>query len=109
MSNESLASLNQMLDDANNLHPNIKLVRQIGKSIPFLDVLIENKNGTLSTSVYHKSAAEPYIVPFSSDHPRHIFQNIVETELLRALRYSSIWSTFNYERRSIQLMLLYNG
>jgi len=108
-SNESLASLNQMLDKANDLHPSIKLVRQIGTSLPFLDVLIENKNGTLATSVYHKTAAEPSLIPFQSDHPRHIFQNIIETELLRALRYSSTLATFNDERRSIQLMLLYNG
>ena len=53
-----------MLDEANNLHPNIKLVRQIGTSVSFLDVYIENKNGILATSVFHKEAAEPYIVPF---------------------------------------------
>ena len=98
-----------MLDEANHRHPNIKLIREIGKKVPFLDVQIENQNGTLKTSVFHKTAAEPYLVPYSSDHPRHIFGNIIETGLLRALRYSSTWSTFNQERRSIQLMLLCNG
>lgn len=98
-----------MLNEANSRHPNIKLVRQIGQSVPFLDVLVENNNGRLATSVYHKSAAEPYLVPFRSDHPRHIFANIVNTAFIRALRYSSTWATFNDERRSIQLMLLYNG
>ena len=108
-SNESLISLNQMLDETNSRHPNIKLVRQIGTSVPFLDVLVENQNGTLATSVYHKAAAEPYIVPFTSDHPRHIFANVIETQLLRALRYSSSLVAFNNERRSIHLLLLYNG
>ena len=108
-SNESLISLNQMLDEANSRHPNIKLVRQIGTSVPFLDVLVENQNGILATSVYHKTAAEPYIVPFTSDHPRHIFANIIETQLLRAIRYSSTLFAFNHERRSITLLLLYNG
>jgi hypothetical protein len=108
-SNESLAELNQMLDEANERHPNIKLTRQIGTSLPFLDLQLENQNGQLATSVYHKTAAEPYLVPFSSDHPRHIFTNIIETALLRAFRYSSTWPTFDCERRSIQLMLLYNG
>ena len=98
-----------MLDEANQFHPNIKLVRQIGTSTSFLDVYIENQNGTLATSVFHKEAAEPYIVPFKSDHPRHIFKNIVDTALMRAIRYSSTLSTFNEERRSIKLMLLYNG
>jgi len=107
-SNESLETINQMLDEANQFHPNIKLVRQIGTSASFLDVYIENKNGTLATSVYHKEAAEPYIVPFKSDHPRHIFKNIIDGALTRAVRYSSTLSAFNEERRSIILMFLYN-
>jgi hypothetical protein len=98
-----------MLDEANNSHANIKLVRQISTSTSFLDVYIENKNGVLAASVYHKQAAEPYIVPFKSDHPRHVFANIIDNALMRAIRYSSTLSAFNQERRSIKLMLLYNG
>jgi hypothetical protein len=70
-----------MLDEANSFHPNIKLVRQIGTSVSFLDVFIENNNGILATSVYRKDSAEPYIVPFRSDHPRHIFDNIINGTL----------------------------
>jgi hypothetical protein len=108
-SNESLDAINPMLDEANSLHPNIKLVRQLGTSVSFLDVFIENNNGVLATSVYHKEAAEPYILPFKSDHPRHVFANIIDTALMRTIRYSSTLSAFNEERRSIKLMLLYNG
>ena len=39
-SNESLETTHQMLDEANQFHPNIKLIRQIGKSISFRDVFI---------------------------------------------------------------------
>ena len=98
-----------MLDEANNWHRNIKLVRQIGTSVAFLDVLFENKNGILCTSVYHKAAAEPYTVPFKSDHPRHTFTNIIDNALTRAIRYSSTLAAFDDERRLIKLMLLYNG
>jgi hypothetical protein len=108
-SNQSVDAINQMLDEANQFHPNIKLVPQLGTSVSFLDVFIENKNGILATSVYHKEAAEPYIVPFKSDHPRHVFINIIDNALLRAIRYSSTLAKFNEERRSIKLMLLYNG
>jgi hypothetical protein len=108
-SNESLETVNEMLDKANHIHPNIKLTRVVASSLPFLDVFIENNNGTIQTSAYHKVAAEPYVLPFKSDHPRHIFKNVIETALLRALRYSSTFETFNKERRSIELMLLYNG
>jgi len=68
-----LNKINQILDEANGYHPIVKLVRQIGTRVSFLDVYTENKNGTLATSVFHKEAAEPYIAPFKSDHPRHIF------------------------------------
>jgi hypothetical protein len=84
-------------------------VRQTRTCLSFLDLLIENKDGALVASVYHKEAAKPYIVPFNSDHPRHVFTNIIDNALMRALRYSSTLSTFNAERRSIKLMLLYNG
>jgi hypothetical protein len=63
----------------------------------------------LATSVFHKEASESYIVPYRSDHPRHIFKNIIDDALMRAVRYSSTLSSFNEQRCSIQLMLLYNG
>lgn len=107
-SNESLDTIHQMLDEANHFHSNIKLVRQIGTHVSFLDLSIENQNGQLVTSVYHKETAEPYTVPFTSDHPRHIFTNIIDNALLRAIRYSSTLTAFNREQRLIKLLLLYN-
>lgn len=108
-SNLPLSALNAMLDAVNKQHTNIKLVRQIGQTLPFLDVLVKNDKGILTTSVYHKPAAEPYVVPLHSDHPRHIFKNIIETALIRAIRYSTTLDVFHQERRSIILKLLYNG
>ncbi|CAF4877042.1 unnamed protein product [Rotaria socialis] len=106
--NRSVEELRKFLDDVNTWHPNIKLDYKIGNSLPFLDVQLTNHNGILSTSVYHKSAAEPYVIPFTSDHPRHVFINIIQTCLARAVRYSSTFEAFNYERHYIKLMLLYN-
>ncbi|CAF5211893.1 unnamed protein product [Rotaria magnacalcarata] len=108
-SNDSLESIDQMLDEANNFHPNIKLVRQIGRSVPFLDVFIQNSKGALKTSVYHKEAAEPYVVPFGSDHPGHVFRNTVDTAITRAVRYSTTLFEFEEEIRQMKLMFLYNG
>ncbi|CAM2730266.1 unnamed protein product, partial [Rotaria socialis] len=79
------------------------------KSLPFLDVVLTNNNGMLSTSVYHKPAAEPYVVSFISDHPRHTFVNVIQTSLTRAVRNSSTFEIFNNERIYIKLTLLYNG
>ena len=99
----------KLLRQANEHHTHIKLDYVIAKTLPFLDVLLTNGYGTLFTSVYHKPAAEPYVVPFLSDHPRHVFINIIKTSLAHALRYSSTFQAFKYERRYIKLALLYNG
>ncbi|CAF3585863.1 unnamed protein product [Rotaria socialis] len=106
--NRSEEELRKLLDDVNTWHPNIKLDYKIGYSLPFLDVQLTNNNGILSTCVYHKPAAEPYVTPFTSDHPRHVFSNIIKTSIERAIRYSSTFEAFNYERRYIKLMLLHN-
>ena len=108
-SNESIDQINQILEEANNRDSNIKLTSTIDNPNSFLDVKINNIANSLITSVHHKEAAEPYVVPFQSDHPRHVFVNIIECALLRALRYSSTIEEFNHERRAIKLMLLYNG
>ncbi|CAM4843744.1 unnamed protein product [Rotaria magnacalcarata] len=108
-SNDSTESPRDMLENANKYHVNIKLTHEIGSCVSFLDVQINNHDGNIITSVYHKEASEPYIVPFKSDHPRHIFENIITTALLRAIRYSSTLQTFNHEIRALKLMLLYNS
>ncbi|CAF3577975.1 unnamed protein product [Rotaria socialis] len=107
--NRSENDLKNLLNDANTWHPNIKLEYKISKSLPFLDVVLTNNNGMLSTSVYHKPAAEPYVVSFISDHPRHTFVNVIQTSLTCAVRNSSTFEIFNNERIYIKLTLLYNG
>ncbi len=92
-----MVAINKMLDEANDIHPNIELVRQPGTSVSFLDIFIENRNGILAASVYHKEVAESYIVPLKSDHPRHVFANIIDGALMRAIHYSSTLSVFNEE------------
>ena len=103
------ATLKAILKRANDYHPNIKLKAIVATSVPFLDLLISNNNGILSTSVYQKPAAEPCVVSFISDHPRYVFSNVIHAALLRAVRYSSTLDLFEKERRAIRLMLLYNG
>jgi len=107
-SNDSEENIKKLLEQAKKFHPNIKLEYQIGKNLPFLDILIQNNKGQLSSSVYHKPSAEPIVLSFLSDHPRHIFRNVIQTALMRAVRYSSTFEAFNIERRTIRLMLLYN-
>ena len=81
----------------------------IGQNLSFLDLLVGNQHGILSSSVYHKPTTEPCVVAFTSDHPRHVFANVIQATLLRAARYSSTLEIFQKEYRTIRLMLLYNG
>ena len=62
--NESIDQINQILENANDYHPNIKLTSTIDNPNSFLDLKINNIGTDLITSVYHKEAAEPYVVPF---------------------------------------------
>ncbi|CAF4602870.1 unnamed protein product, partial [Didymodactylos carnosus] len=87
--NLSLEAITDQLRKADEKDANIRISRSIGSSIEFLDVLVENKHGQLRTSVFHKPAAQPYVLPFSSDHPRHIHRSTAKARLLRAARLCS--------------------
>ena len=87
---------------------NIKINYQIGTSVDFLDITIHNEDGRLRTCLYHKPAAEPYILPYSSDHPHHISRNIPYAALLRAARICSDVNDFHAECIRIDMSLLLN-
>ena len=62
---------------------NIGITYSIGTSVDYLDVAIENRDGQLNTSVFHKPAAEPcvltlitsgYPLKFINNHFRRFFQ-----------------------------------
>jgi hypothetical protein len=108
-SNESLDTIKELLDREDKKDVNIGINYSVHQSMEFLDVFIENNQGQLRTSVYRKPAAEPYILPYTSDHPRHIHSNTIYTALLRAIRLSSDVQTFNQERLNIEISLILNG
>lgn len=103
---------NQMkiqLSRAEKKDPNIGITISMGTTIEYLDVTAMNDQGNLKTSVYHKPAAEPYILPFLSEHPRHIHSNTIKGALFRAARLCSTVEDFDDERRRIEMTLLLNG
>ncbi|CAF4551435.1 unnamed protein product, partial [Rotaria sp. Silwood2] len=88
---------------------NIKINFEIDTSVNFFDVTINNEDGCLKTYLYHKTTAEPYILPYTSDHPRHVHRNIPYAALLRAARICSDVYDFNRERIRIDISLLLNN
>ncbi|CAF4079492.1 unnamed protein product [Rotaria sp. Silwood2] len=108
-SNESLDKIKDLLDQEAKKDVNIGINYKIGESTEFLDVFIDNCQGKLKTSVFRKPAAEPYLLPYQSDHPHHIRSNTIYTALLRASRLCSNVELFDEERLNIEIALLLNG
>ncbi|CAF4074683.1 unnamed protein product [Adineta steineri] len=107
--NLPLDQINILLDQANNEDDNINITLSTGLTAQFLDVSVCNNQGQLKTTVFHKPAAAPYILPFQSDHPRHVHRNIIKGALYRAVRLCSHVKDFDEERLHIEVTLLLNG
>lgn len=93
----------------NRIDANIKLSAEISHSVNFLDVSIENIEGHLKTSVFHKPSHEPYFLPYESAHAMFIKRNIPHGAIIRAIRYSSDIISFCREEAHITHALLLNG
>ncbi|CAF3224153.1 unnamed protein product [Rotaria sp. Silwood2] len=108
-SNEPVEIIKALLNQENEKDPNIRISYTIHDSVEFLDVLLENLQGQLKTSVFRNPAVEPYILPYTSDHSRHIHSNTIHTALLLDVRLCSHVETFDQERLNIEIALLLNG
>lgn len=98
----------KQVDRWNKFDSNIKLVAHIGSHANSLALHIENQDGALFTSVYHKPSYKPYYMPFNSIHPLHMKKNIPFAMLLRAIKYCSTFETYQRERDHLKMTLLMN-
>ncbi|CAF1539927.1 unnamed protein product, partial [Rotaria sordida] len=106
---ESYDVITAVLQQAQKQDVNIKINPIISNSVNFLDITITNTNGQLTTSIYHKPTADPYYLPYKSDHPHSIHRNIPYTALVRAARLCSNLHDFHRERLRIHVSLLLNS
>ncbi|CAF1052990.1 unnamed protein product [Rotaria sordida] len=107
--NEPYDVITAVLQQAQNRNVNIKINPTISNSVNFLDITITNMNGQLRTSIYHKPTADPYYLPYKSDHPHSIHRNILYIALVRAARLCSNLHDFHRERLRIHVSLLLNN
>ncbi|CAF1381891.1 unnamed protein product [Rotaria sordida] len=107
--NESYDVITAVLQQAQKQDVNIKINPTISNSVNFLDITIINTNGQLTTSIYYKPTADPYYLPYKSDHPHNIHRNIPYTALVRAARLCSNLHDFHRERLRVHVFLLLNG
>jgi hypothetical protein len=106
--NLSREQIDVKLKEADSKDPNIRILYTIASVVDFLDVTISNDDGQLTSYMFHKPAAEPYVLPHTSDHPRHVHRNIPYAALLRAARICSNVHDFELERVRIDMALLLN-
>lgn len=93
----------------NRLDINIKFKESIGQTAEYLDARLENRGGTLVSNVFHKPSHEPFYLPFTSTHIKHIENNIPFEALIRAIRYCSNYRMFRREEVHICMSLLLNN
>ncbi|CAF3352715.1 unnamed protein product [Rotaria sp. Silwood2] len=79
------------------------------RALEYIDTTIENNHGQLKTTIYHKSAWEPNILSYESDHLRHVHASNIYTMLVRAARICSTVEDFDMEQLSAEMILLVNG
>ncbi|CAF1516228.1 unnamed protein product [Adineta ricciae] len=82
MTTNSLSDLKIQLNIIETKDANIRITTTTSSKIEFLDVQVENNHGQLRTSVFYKPAAEPYIIPFLSDHRRHVHRSTIKGQLI---------------------------
>lgn len=100
--------IEQILSELNRKDPNIKITWEGGKTANYLDVTAIVEIPNFRTTVYRKLAAQPYVLPFHSSHPRHVTRNIPYAAVLRATRICSHPQDLRPELDKIRVMLLLN-
>jgi hypothetical protein len=108
MSNVHVDILKGLVNFWNKLDINIELSESIGDTAEYLDIRFQNRGGQLVSEVFHKPSHEPYFLPFTSVHAKHIKKNIPFVALVRAIRYSSSYGAFKHEEAHICMSLLLN-
>jgi len=67
----------QLLAILNSIIPEIQFTMECSElAIPFLDILIEQKNNTISMDLYRKPTDTQRCLHFKSNHPKHCLKNI---------------------------------
>jgi hypothetical protein len=99
--NEDEASLNEFLEFSQNFSDEQKMsstikftASQSTEEVNFLDVRVMLKNGKISTSVYSKPTDSHLYLSQTSNHPRHMINNIPKSQFLRLRRICSETSDF---------------
>ena len=101
----------QFLDYLNSKHSNIEFTFEsnVNDKLPFLDLLIHNDNGKLSTEIYRKPTFTGLGTNYFSFVPEIFKVNAISTLLHRAFTLTSSWLKFHEEITYLKDYFLNNG
>ena len=90
-------SVNERLRMINNLHPNLAFTRELEKDgvIAFLDMLIHDNGGKLSSSWYRKPTDTGLTLNFHALAPTKYKKSVVRSFIHRIYRSCSTWQHFH--------------
>ena len=69
--------------------------KNIDNKIAFLDTLIDNINGNITTQTYHKSTYTGLLLNFNSFTPFSYKTGLVKCLIDRAFKINNTWTGFN--------------
>lgn len=120
--------LEEFLTEINEIHPTLKFTYDYtcpfpceisdelehdcfchSRSIPFLDTMVEIKEGKLVTDLYTKPSNKPGFLSPDSNHPKHIAKNIPYSRLFTLLRICSKKGSFEKRVAEFKDLLLSRG
>ena len=108
--NHGSEALKLFIDDLNTAHPTIKFTANWShKHISFLDTMILNRNGSLSTDLYTKSTDTHQYLSATSCHPSHCKSSIPYSQALRIRRICSSNTDFKRHTDQLHSHLIHRG
>ena len=92
-----LSKIEERLRTINNLHPSLSFTfeLEIDKKLPFLDMLLHNDNGNLSSSWYRKPTDTGLTLNFHALAPMKYKRSVVTSFVHRIFRSCSSWNNFH--------------
>ena len=85
-------------------HPNIKFAMEteVNKVIPFLGVLVDNRNNILNTTTYHKLTYSGLLLNFDSFTFRFYKISLVKCLTDRAYKINNTWVSFHNDVQKLK-------
>ena len=81
----------------------------VNKVIPFLDVLIDNRNNILNTTTYHKSTYSGLLLNFDSFTSYFYKISLTKCLIYRAYKINNTWASFHNYVTKIKETLKHNS